>query len=168
MIQYYHEFLQPRKSINIIHQKLTGKTLNLSPGFIRTIDWVAGFPSRVIVKRRMREGGLYDGLNTPIEVGDYAIGKFQQGSWYYVSSYYGRNSELKGRYFNINTPLEFTYKGGIHYIDLEIDVIENMVGNRKIIDRELLDKALALHIISDELYSKAITIAENIVEGKIG
>ncbi|MCK5343234.1 MAG: DUF402 domain-containing protein, partial [Candidatus Heimdallarchaeota archaeon] len=66
------------------------------------------------------------------------------------------------------TPLEITRKGGIHYIDLEIDVVENMVGKRKIIDKDLLDKALAFGIISDELHSKALTIAENIVEGKIG
>ena len=170
MSQYYRDFLQPRHSINIIHQKLTGKTLNLSSGFIRSIDWdrITDIPSRITIKRRMREGGLYDGLNTPIEAGDYAIGEFQQGNWYYVSSYYGRDAELKGRYFNINTPLEITYKGGIHYIDLEIDVIENMVGKRKIIDLDLLDTSLAFGIISDELYSKALTIAENIVEGKIG
>jgi len=163
--QYYSEFLKPRKILNIFHQKLNGKTIKLSPGSIHSIEYESGRPNFIILKRRLQEGGLYDGLNTPIEKGDYAIGKYTVGNWYYISTYYSRRDEFKGRYYNINTPIELSQ--GIRYVDLEIDVVENMLGERKIIDQEYLEKALELKIISQELYDKAFAVAENILEGRI-
>ncbi|MHA1647630.1 MAG: DUF402 domain-containing protein [Promethearchaeota archaeon] len=163
---YFKETLKNRSQINILHQKLTGKTLSLTPGYIQHVENSRSLPVEIVVKRRLHAGGLYDGLNTPIENGDYAISEFQQGSWYYISSYYDQKGELKGRYFNINTPIEIS-QTGVHYIDLEIDVIENMVGERKIIDQELLDRALEYGIITDEIHGKAMVIAENICDGKI-
>ena len=166
LYEYYNEILKIRKSFSVSHQKLSGKTIHLSSGYIKAVEYEPNLRNKVILKRRMREGGLYDGLNTPIEYGDYAIGEYTQGSWYYVSSYYSANNELKGRYYNVNTPIEIT-EAGIHYIDLEVDVVENMVGDRKIIDRDILDHALEMGFISEEMYGKAITLAENIVEGRI-
>ena len=166
LAEFYKNALQIRKPFTISHQKLSGKTIHLSSGYIKAVEKESILLHKVILKRKMREGGLYDGLNTPIEHGDYAIGEYSQGSWYYISSYYSSSNELKGRYYNINTPIEIT-NAGIHYIDLEIDVVENMVGERTIIDRDLLDHALEMGFISEELYGKAITLAENIVEGRI-
>ncbi len=164
--QYYCDFLKPRKILNILHQKLNGKTIKLTPGIINSIDYESERPYNIILKRKLREGGLYDGLNTPIEKGDYAIGKYAIGSWYYMSTYYSVKNELKGRYFNINTPIEISHQG-IRYIDLEIDVVENMIGERKLIDQEYLEKVLELNIISQELYDKAFGVASNILEGRI-
>jgi len=164
--QYYGEFLKPRKILNILHQKLNGKTIKLTPGSIHSVEYESGRPYLIVLRRNLREGGLYDGLNTPIEKGDYAIGKYTIGSWYYISTYYSKRNELKGRYYNINTPIELSHHG-IRYIDLEIDVVENMVGERSIIDQEYLEKALDLKIISQELYDKAFGVAENILEGRI-
>ncbi|UYP48383.1 putative ribonuclease FAU-1 [Candidatus Lokiarchaeum ossiferum] len=164
--EYYKEILKTRKSFSVSHQKLSGKTIHLSSGYIKAVELESNLQNKVVLKRRMREGGLYDGLNTPIEYGDYAIGEYTQGSWYYVSSYYSANNELKGRYYNVNTPIEIT-EAGIHYIDLEVDVVENMVGERKIIDKDILDHALDMGFISEEMYAKAITLAENIVEGRV-
>ncbi|QEE16491.1 ribonuclease E/G [Promethearchaeum syntrophicum] len=164
--QYYNDFLKPRKILNILHQKLNGKTIKLAPGSIHSIEYESGRPHLIVLKRKLREGGLYDGLNTPIEMGDYAIGKYTIGNWYYMSTYYSKKNEIKGRYYNINTPIELSHQG-IRYIDLEIDVVENMIGERKIIDQEYLDKTLNLNIISQELYDKAFGVAENILEGRI-
>lgn len=164
--KYYKNFLKPRANMNILHQKLTGTRLLLTSGSIQSYENHDGFPTRIKLKRRLRPGGLYDGLNTPIEQGDYAITEFGENDWYYVSTYYSQTHEIKGRYYNINTPIEISCNG-IHYIDLEIDVIENMVGGRKIVDKELLDQALTMGIISEEIHSKALVIAENIIEGRI-
>ncbi|MHA1776462.1 MAG: DUF402 domain-containing protein [Promethearchaeota archaeon] len=164
--QYYHSFLKPRVYIDILHQKLTGKRFSLISGSIQDIEWQDHEPYRIVVRRNLRPGGKYDGLKTPIERGDFAITEFGNNNWYYVSTYYSNEREIKGRYFNINTPIEITNRG-IHYIDLEIDIVENMVGERSIVDKELLEQALEKKIITDEVYSKALTIAENIVEGRI-
>ena len=164
--QYYNDFLKPRKILSIFHQKLTGKTIKLTPGSVHSVEFDSGRPSLIVLKRKLRESGLYDGLNTPIEMGDYAISKYAIGSWYYISTYYSKKNELKGRYYNINTPIELSHQG-IRYIDLEIDVVENMLGERKIIDQEYLEKALELKIISQELFDKALGVASNILDGRI-
>ncbi len=164
--QYYTDFLKPRKILNILHQKLNGKTIRLTPGSIHSIDYESGRPNLIILRRKLREGGIYDGLNTPIEKGDYAIGKYTIGNWYYMSTYYSGKNELKGRYYNINSPIELSHHG-IRYIDLEIDVVENMLGERKLIDQEYLEKVLELKIISQELYDKAFGVSSNILEGRI-
>ncbi|MHA1674055.1 MAG: DUF402 domain-containing protein [Promethearchaeota archaeon] len=166
MKKYFAEFLKPRFKMNILHQKLTGKRLMLTSGNIQSYSFGKNSPSFVKLKRWMNPGGLYDGLKTPIEEGDYAITTFREDDWYYVSTYFSRNNEIKGKYYNINTPIEIS-SYGIHYMDLEIDVIENMVGERTIVDKELLDQALEIGIISEEVHSKAVGLAENILEGRI-
>ncbi len=163
---YFDAFLQGGDRLEITHQKLTGKTMKLVPGFIQKVEREDGIPDKIILKRYMKEGGLYDGLNTPIEQGDYSISEFKEASWVYVSSYFSRSGELKGRYFNINTPIEIT-RDGIHYIDLEIDVVENMMGEREIIDQDLLDRALEYQIITEELHEKALVIANKILNNEI-
>jgi hypothetical protein len=164
--KFLRDNLKPRDSFEIVHQKLSARTLNLSPGFIQSVQSSPDRPVQITVKRKLREGGEYDGIGGYIEPGDYAIGEYEEGSWYYRTSYFSQNNEPKGVYFNINTPIQIN-KGGIRYIDLEIDVIENMAGERKIVDKEFLDKALALEIISQEVYDKAVLIAKNILEKKI-
>jgi len=164
--QYFNDFLKPRNILKIFHQKLSGKTIKLAPGSIHSVEYDSGRPNLIVLRRNLREGGLYDGLNTPIEMGDYAIGKYTVGSWYYISTYYSKKNELKGRYYNINTPIELSHQG-IRYIDLEIDVVENMIGERVIIDQKYIEKALELKIISQELYDKALGVASNILEGRI-
>ena len=66
----------------------------------------------------------------------------------------------------MNTPIEIR-QGSIRYIDLEIDVIENLAGERKIIDVDQLERAFELNVISQEIHDKAKTIAENIKEERI-
>ena len=105
-------------------------------------------------------------MEIPIEEGDIAIGEYQEGNWYYQTTYYSAHNEIKGKYFNVNTPIEIR-QGSIRYIDLEIDVIENLAGERKIIDVDQLERAFELNVISQEIHDKAKTIAENIKEERI-
>ncbi len=52
----------------------------------------------------MKSQGNYDGLDIPIEDGDYAIGIYEQGSWFAETQYYSGDNDLKGKYYNINLP----------------------------------------------------------------
>lgn len=166
MRYYLDNNLQNRSPIRIFHQKLSGRMIQITSGFIQSIDKDPRHPIRVTVRRKMREGGTYDGLSTPIEEGDYAVSEYTEHNWYYQTIYYSSNNEVKGKYFNINTPIEIR-QGSIRYIDLEIDVVENFVGERKIIDKELLDRAFELQVVSQEIYDKALQLAGNIVDKKI-
>ncbi|TFG19953.1 MAG: DUF402 domain-containing protein [Promethearchaeota archaeon] len=162
-ISYYSSNLYaPRQILNINHYKINGRIVHLQSGQIKRIERLRD-PNRlqVILRRFMRSQGNYDGLDIPIEEGDYAIGIYEQGSWSAETAYYSKNNELKGKYFNINTPIIFR-PDGVHYFDLEIDVMEPLNRKRHIIDKELLDKALEMNIVSEELYNKALDVANEI------
>ncbi len=165
-IQKYFGEIQPRNLFFINHLKLNGRMTSLKPGKIQSMNIDPDEPIRLTLKRKFYEGGNYDGLNTPIERGDFAISIFEENNWYYKTEYFSFNGTPKGKYFNINTPLEIT-NHSIQYIDLEIDVIENVAGDRKIIDAEKLQKAFDLKIITEEIFEKANTLAKNIKEDKI-
>ena len=106
------------------------------------------------------DNGVYDGLQIKKEIGDYAITKYLEGEWYFVIEYYNKDNELKGKYININTPIEITME--ILYNDLCIDVVE--IGNeRKIVDKEELDTSYKAGILSKRLYSKALDIATKLL-----
>lgn len=166
---YYNNLFRPKQLLYIFHDKLSGRRINLTPGIIKKIVRNRSISDhlKIILRRNLNTSvGTYDGLNIPIEEGDYAIGVYESGKMYYESIYYSRYNELKGRYFNINTPIMFR-GDGIHYIDLEIDVVEPLNGKRKIIDADLLNKAFDLNIISKNLYDQAIDIAHEIESGAI-
>ncbi len=162
-LSYYSSNLYtPRQILNIHHHKINGRILHLQPGQIKRIERLRN-PNRlqVILRRIIRKHGLYDGLEIPIESGDYSINTYDQGCWHSETAYYTKDNELKGSYFNVNTPIVFR-PDGIHYFDLEIDVIEPLNQKRKIIDKELLDKSHELGIITDNLYEKSLKVAEEL------
>ncbi|MHA1340033.1 MAG: ribonuclease E/G [Promethearchaeota archaeon] len=168
-IKFYNfNLFTPKQFLNIYHYKINGRKITLKPGIIKKISRTNNNQNqlKIILRRNLSPKGYYDGLNIPIEEGDYAIGIYTSNSWYYETIYYSQENELKGKYFNINTPIFFD-ANGIHYFDLEIDVIEPLNQPRQIIDQELLEKALELNIISKATYDKAIQIAEDIKSGKI-
>jgi predicted RNA-binding protein associated with RNAse of E/G family len=55
------------------------------------------------------------------------------------------------------------YQDRIRYFDLEIDVIEDVEGNRRIIDEDKLEKAVETGRINKNLEKKALEVAESLV-----
>ena len=86
----------------------------------------------MLVKRSFSQG-RYDGLNLPIEEGDYGITEVREGSWCVKHSYYSKGGRLRGDYCNINTPLEL-YPDGARY--LEVDVVRKVGEKPVIVDRK--------------------------------
>jgi len=168
-LSYYSSNLyEPRQILNIHHFKINGRILHLQPGQIKKIERLHD-PDRllVILRRNIKSSqGNYDGLEIPIEEGDYAIGIYEEGRWFSETAYYSKENELKGKYYNINTPLVFR-PDGIHYFDLEIDVMEPLNRKRQIIDQELLEKAASLGIITTELFDTAIKVANELKNNEI-
>ena len=165
---YYNNLFRPKQFVNIYHNKINGRNFTLKPGIIKKIERDRSRPNdlKIILRRNLSGRGVYDGLDIPIEEGDYAVGVYTAGQMYYETIYYSRDNELKGRYFNINTPL-FFHSDGIHYYDLEIDVIEPLNRPREIIDKDLLDKALELEILTEGAYKSAMDVANSISSGDI-
>ncbi|MHA1230179.1 MAG: DUF402 domain-containing protein [Candidatus Helarchaeota archaeon] len=148
--------------IGIEHVKLDGRVFRLTSGSLIEVDKKIG---KFILKRYFKGtyNKLYDGLKVPIEEGDYGITEMKAGEYYYNTSYYNKNNELKGIYYNINTPLE-VYQNTIRYVDLEVDVIKMPDGKIKVEDKELLDKFYIEGFISLALKEKAMKTVKEIIE----
>ena len=152
------ESIAPRLGtmIKIIHIKPNGKRLSLGPG---KVIWRGDGKARI--QRRIMGFGVYDGLGVEKSPGDYAITEVTRFQPWMKTSYYSISGELKGRYYNISTPISL-YPDHVHYFDLEIDVVVKPNSEAEIVDIELLEKALEEGRIREEVKIKALKIAEEI------
>jgi hypothetical protein len=115
-----------------------------------------------VAKRRLSPG-WYDGLDMPIEEGDYAITEVREGAWSVRHVYYSASGVLKGEYHNINTPVEL-YPYGARYVDLEVDVVKRPGEPPFVVDRERLELLARQGYVSEELKRKALDTANGIME----
>ena len=148
--------LSKAEGIRLEHIKIKGKPVRPREGAL-----VEGKESRIVIKRSFSQG-RYDGLNLPIERGDYGLTEVQEGAWHLKHTYFSKDGKLKGEYYNINTPVEL-YAYGARYIDLEIDVVRRVGESPLIVDREDLALLVKEGKISRQLEKKAVEEAEQIV-----
>ena len=148
--------------IEIEHAKLNGKRIHLTPG---KIIEKTNNPLTLKLMRKFRSGGVYDALNIPIEEGDYGITEITQGSWYMKTSYYNKEKELKGEYYNISTGIEI-HPQKVTYIDLAIDIVRWPNNDVKVVDKEELEEAYKKGIITEKYYKEILKNVE-ILEEKI-
>jgi len=160
LFQQEMEKLTPRLGslIRIVHTKLSGKVISLSPG---KVVWRRGSELRIV--RQILGGGVYDGLNVQKSPGDYAITHIKRGQPFMITKYYSHNGVLKGEYYNVSTPVE-VYDSYIRYIDLSVDVVRLPDGTLRIIDREELDEAFSMGVISERMYREALETSRGIVK----
>jgi len=118
--------------------------------------------NRILLKRSFSQG-RYDGLDLPIEGGDYGLTEAREGSWHVKNAYFSKEGKLKGEYYNVNTPVEL-YPFGARYIDLEIDVVRRAGERAFIVDREKVELLEKEGKISQRLEKKAIEVASHLVE----
>ena len=139
------------------HVRPSGKPIRPREGTIVEFD-----QDRLVFKRSFAEG-RYDGLNLPIEKGDYGLTEMHEGDWFISHSYFSRNGELRGRYYNINTPVELYPYGG-RYLDLEIDIIHRPGEPPFLVDQEKLSILVKEGHISSELESRAMQVAQDLMQ----
>ena len=131
-------------SVEIAHMKLNGNLILLGNGKVESDSW----PIRIT--RKVISYGTYDGLGIEKEVGDVIVTEFEEASFYYKTTYYSKEGEIKGYYYNICTPVEI-YKNGVRYVDLEVDIVALPSSIPQLIDEDLLDQAVEKRIISEKL-----------------
>lgn len=155
------ERLQPGAELLIEHVKLDGEVIGLGRGRVIHLAPAEGI---VELEREIRTAGEYDGLGAPKEPGDRAVTEFVEGRWWYKTRYYSPAGELKGEYYNINTPIEI-YPNRIRYVDLEIDVVRLPAGDPQVIDEERLENAIKQGWITERLAETARAVARAVLEG---
>jgi Ribonuclease G/E len=150
--EFIIELLRQKGKAEILHIKPQGKIIRLTPGSIVEIN-----KEKLILKREVTGGGKYDGLNINKEEGDYDIMEVKLDEWIITHNYYSRNGVLKGKYININTPPEITYRG-IKYIDLIVDIAILPNGEVKVLDLEEFNKLCSEGIIPSCIEAKVNNI----------
>ena len=119
--------------------------------------------ARGFVFRRAFSKGRYDGLDAPIQEGDYGLTEIKEGAWHLKHSYYTKEHKLIGEYFNINTPVEL-YPYGARYLDLEVDVVCRSGEKPFLLDREKLALLSRNGCISSDLEKRAVAVAEDLLQ----
>jgi hypothetical protein len=152
--------LRKTETLRLEHIKISGKPVRPREGVL-----LKARGDRILVKRTF-SGGRYDGLDLPIEEGDYGITELEEGGWQVKHAYYSQEGRLKGEYFNINTPVEL-YPYGARYLDLEIDVVRRFQERAFLTDREDLALLVKEGFIGAELEKKALEVAGGLLE-KLG
>ena len=152
---------KPGETLSIEHVKLDGRVQVLGRG---TVIRAAAAEGIVELEREIKTPGKYDGLGAPKEPGDRAVTAFAEGRWCYKTSYYSPAGELKGEYYNINTPIEI-YPDRIRYVDLEIDVVRLPGSEPRLIDEEKLKVAIQKGWITERLAARAREVARAIAGG---
>jgi hypothetical protein len=138
------------------HVKASGKPIRPREGIL-----VEREADKLILKRSFSQG-QYDGLNLPIEEGDYGLTEAREGAGYVKHAYFSRRGKLKGECFSINTPVEI-YPFGARYVDLEIDVVCRAGEKPAISDREELALLVKKGVVSNRLEKKAIEAADDLI-----
>ena len=152
LLEYLINCLSEQKEIKIYHVRVyDDKVLKLTPGKIIAIkdDKVLG--KVIVLKRKIIGKGVYNGLNIPKEPGDYDEMIVPLNRWLLIHNYYSKRGELKGKYININTPVELSLSS-IRYIDLSLDIIVDKNNNIKLVDvdefKELVNRGIITHKIT--------------------
>lgn len=154
--QVLGEFPENGSRVDVEHVKPSGAVFHLGQAEIECID-----DKRLKYSRIMRNNGFYDGLGVKKDAGDKAISETEIGEFFIATSYFASSGELKGKYININTPVE-VYPQVIRYVDLEVDVCVLSDGTTKILDMEKLEKNMEKGFISKALFQKVVEKVEEI------
>ena len=133
--------------IEIDHVKPGGRVFHLGRALVEAYyeDETA-----IRLRRDFRKEGVYDGLGTRKEPGDYAVTEAKIGDWHFKTRYFSKDGRHKGTYINLNTPIEL-YPWGIRYVDLEVDVCIWPNGEVETLDEERLEKAAEEGLIIGKL-----------------
>ncbi len=149
--------LSKAEKVRVEHLKIRDKPVRPREGIL----WKAK-GNQVLIKRFFFRG-RYDGLDLPIEEGDYGLTEVQEGAWHAKHSYFSKAGKLKGEYYNINTPVEL-YPYGARYIDLEIDVVRRAGEPPFFLDREELGLLAKEGKIGRQMEKKAMEEAGELMK----
>jgi Ribonuclease G/E len=148
--------------VKVLHVKPDGSVISLGVSEVKTVQ-VNESSLKIILERKVKSHGLYDGLDVAREPGDTIVTEVESSKWYIVHRYYAPSGRLKGIYVNVNTPPEVT-PGTVKYLDLEVDVVARPGEEPRIIDEDKLRRWVDMGVISDELARKAVEVARSVAE----
>ncbi len=143
--------------ITIRHVKPDGTVVKIGPAQVLKYE-----NGTLLLYRKLKPGGVLDGLGVEKQEGDFAISYVKLGEMYVVHAYFNKDKQLKGIYININTPVEPT-KGGVLYVDLYVDIVKRPEElEPRIVDLEQLDQLKSRGVIKESFYNRVIELVNNV------
>lgn len=108
----------------------------------------------VEVRQELRNRDSYPaGLRLDKRPGDYTVTRFQEGSWHYVTRFYGRQGAWKADYAGIATPTAI-FSDQLHLVDLGVSVCHSPEQAAELIGIESLREQQKQGIVGAGLVSK--------------
>ncbi len=150
-------FFRPGATVRVRHAKAGEEGFEFQ-GTVRALE-----PGRLLVlERRFRGGGTYDGLGQPKAEGDMGLVELWDGRWFSRRLYLRRDGSLIGEIYNVNTPPEL-YQGTVRYLDLEVDVVRFSDGRVEIQDEDVLREKGQRGLLPSALVERAEACAQELV-----
>lgn len=108
----------------------------------------------VEVRQELRNKDSYPaGLRLDKRPGDYAVTRFQEGSWHYVTRFYGRQGAWKADYVGIATPTAI-FSDQLHLVGLGVSVCHSPEQPAEIVGIESLREQQKQGLVGAALVSK--------------
>ncbi len=122
------------------------------------------YASWVEVQRPLRNKGSYPrGLNVDKKPGDYAITRFHEGAWHYVSQFYSQDGAWQADYAGMTTPIAI-FSDQIHLFDLQVAVIRGPQQQPEIVGMDALDRLHMEKLVTTALVDKVREESETIAQ----
>ena len=108
----------------------------------------------VEIRQELRNRDSYPaGLRLDKRPGDYTVTRFQEGSWHYVTRFYGRQGAWKADYAGIATPTAI-FSDQLHLVDLGVSVCHSPEQAAELIGIESLQEQQKQGLVGAALVSK--------------
>lgn len=108
----------------------------------------------VEIRQELRGKDSYpDGLRLDKRPGDYAVTRFQEGAWHYVTRFYGRQGAWKANYVGIATPTAI-FSDQLHLVALGVSVCHSPEQPAELIGIESLREQQKQGLVGAALVSK--------------
>jgi hypothetical protein len=151
-----------RRGLTVVVRHIKADRPFLGPGIELTGRVNRSKPGHLLLTRRFRPGGTYDGLGEPKEEGDWGTIFLKEGSWVTRRRYFRKNGDPIGDLYNINTPVEF-FPDHLRYVDLELDVARLPDGTFRLEDQEVLEDRIARGLMPESLARAARAVAARLI-----
>ncbi|GIX46803.1 MAG: RNA-binding protein [Candidatus Tectimicrobiota bacterium] len=108
-------------TLQVMARGLNGALSELGRGQCAGYDLDAGW---VDVRRALGKHDYPQGLRLDKKPGDYSVTRYQEGSWSFVTRFYGRNGTWKGDYAMVTTPIAI-FSDQVQVFDLHVTVLRS-------------------------------------------
>ncbi len=147
--------------LHILQRTPNGRLIDQGEAQRLSDDIYAGW---VEVQRPLRNKGSYPkGLNVPKQQGDYAITRFHEGTWHYVSQFYAQDGSWLADYAGMTTPIAI-FSDQIHLFDLQVAVIRSPEQPPEIVGMEALNRLQEEKMVTTALVDKVREESEAIAQ----